>query len=92
MAHSRLTAALGAAIRELRQERTPLSQEGLAARAGVHRTFLGLLERGSANPTVTTLEGVARALGVTVSDIVRRAEGGPAIQPLSTSAGASRKG
>lgn len=80
MPRSRLTAAVGTAIRELRHERTPLSQEGLATLAGVHRTYLGAPERGDANPTVFTLEKVAQALGVSVLDVVRLAEGGPAIQ------------
>jgi transcriptional regulator with XRE-family HTH domain len=80
MARSRLTAAVGAAIRELRHERPPLSQEGLATLAGVHRTYLGTLERGDANPTVGMLEKVAQALGVNVSDIMRRAESGPTLE------------
>jgi transcriptional regulator with XRE-family HTH domain len=75
MPRSHLTAAVGVAVRALRQERRGLSQEDLAELAGVHRTYLGVLERGTANPTIATLDDVARALGVRVSDIVLRAEG-----------------
>lgn len=52
---------LALALRELRHERATLSQEGLATLAGVHRTYLGTLERGD-------------ALGVSVSEVVGRAE------------------
>jgi transcriptional regulator with XRE-family HTH domain len=75
MRHSSLAQRIGRAVRQLRNERTTLSQEALADVIGVHRTYLGVLERGIGNPTVDTLERVARALGVSVSEIVRRAEG-----------------
>lgn len=75
MPRSSLARRIGGAVRQLRQERTALSQENLAKVVGVHRTYLGVLERGEGNPTVDTLEKVAHALGITVSEIVRRAEG-----------------
>jgi transcriptional regulator with XRE-family HTH domain len=78
-----LAVRIGAAIRELREEHRGLSQEDLAALAGVHRTYLGVLERGTANPTIGILEHVAQALGVRVSEIVTRAEA-PQAAPPST--------
>ncbi|EPX94552.1 MULTISPECIES: helix-turn-helix domain-containing protein [Ralstonia] len=41
-----------------------LSQEELAERAGVHRTYIGMLERAEKNVTIYNIERVAVALGV----------------------------
>lgn len=54
---------LGALVRELRTARR-WSQEGLAARAGLSYKFVGEVERGIANPTVSTLAALAAALEV----------------------------
>ena len=50
-------------VRELR-ERAGLSQEELADLANVHRTYIGGIERGERNPTLTTIHKIARALRV----------------------------
>jgi transcriptional regulator with XRE-family HTH domain len=41
-----------------------LSQEQLADLAGVHRTYIGMLERGEKNVTIYNIERIAGALGV----------------------------
>jgi transcriptional regulator with XRE-family HTH domain len=41
-----------------------LSQEELAERAGVHRTYISQLERGIKSPTVSILINISRALGI----------------------------
>lgn len=41
-----------------------LSQEELAERAGVHRTYVGMLERGEKNVTIYNIERIAEALGL----------------------------
>jgi len=53
----------GCLVRELR-ERQGLSQEEFAERAQVHRTYIGGIERGERNPTLTTIQKIASALGV----------------------------
>ena len=53
--------------RNLRALRTQKgwSQEKLAEEAGLHRTYASGLERGARNPTITVVEKLAAALGVT---------------------------
>jgi transcriptional regulator with XRE-family HTH domain len=46
------------------RSRANLSQEALAELAGLHRTYISLLERGRRSPTLTTLERIAHALSV----------------------------
>lgn len=41
-----------------------LSQEEFAARCGLHRTYIGGIERGERNPTLTVLGRIARALSI----------------------------
>ena len=60
---------LGKRIRQLREARG-LSQQQFAIVSGVHRTYIGHLERGKKNLSFTTLERVAVALGITVAQLV----------------------
>ncbi len=55
----------GARLKALR-EGQGLSQEELAHRADLHRTYVSGLERGVRNPTLTVLEKLARGLDVTL--------------------------
>lgn len=64
-----LLVALGQRIRSLRRA-TGRSQEDLAHVAEVHRTYWSDLERGTRNPTVTTLARVAKALGVSLPELL----------------------
>lgn len=58
-----------------------LSQEELASRAGVHRTYLSDIERGARNITVTVLARIAEALEVKVSRLFRLTEDNGYEQP-----------
>ena len=49
-----------------------ISQEELARRCGLHRAFVGSIERCERNVTLATLEVIASALGVSVPDILTR--------------------
>ena len=60
----------GETVRTLRRERG-LSQEVLAARAGVHRTYVGSLERGERNVSVLNIHSLATALGVDPAELLR---------------------
>jgi transcriptional regulator with XRE-family HTH domain len=63
-----LAAAFGTVVREARKERG-FSQEGFADHCGVHRTYMGLLERGRSNVTILTAQRVAKGLGLTMAEL-----------------------
>jgi transcriptional regulator with XRE-family HTH domain len=67
-------AALGEAIRELRSGAGIPSQEDLADRAGLHRTYVGGIERGERNVSFGNLLKLADALGVLPSELFARYE------------------
>jgi transcriptional regulator with XRE-family HTH domain len=58
----------GKRVRNLR-ERAGLSQEALAERAGIHRTYVGGVERGERNLGLKNVFRVAEALGVPVAQL-----------------------
>jgi transcriptional regulator with XRE-family HTH domain len=47
-----------------------LSQEQLADKAGVHRTYIGMVERAEKNITLKNIEKIANALQVKISDLL----------------------
>ena len=51
--------------------RRKLSQESLAAKAGLSVSYISMLERGQRSPPLDTLEQLARALGTRVADLIR---------------------
>ncbi|MEQ1780145.1 MAG: helix-turn-helix transcriptional regulator [Hyphomonadaceae bacterium] len=61
---------VGGNTRRLR-EKQGISQEELADRAGLHRTYISGVERGVRNPTVVVLQKIADALGVELSTLTR---------------------
>lgn len=65
--------ALGQAIRQYRANRR-LSQEDLAHLSGMHRTYVGGIERGERNPSFTNIVRLAEALGVDPSELLSQAE------------------
>lgn len=67
---------LGANLRSLRRSEG-LSQEAFADRLGVHRTYMGGLERGERNVTLRTVERLAERLGVS-ADVLLQVPGDPA--------------
>ena len=58
---------------KVREERHKLglSQEELASRAGVHRTYIGMIERAEKNITLENIEKVANALKIKLSEFFR---------------------
>lgn len=65
--------AFGRAIRRFRVERG-LSQEELAELAGIHRTYVGDVERGERNVSLVNIDRLAHALSVPLSDLMLATE------------------
>ena len=68
-----LLKALGRRIRELRSEQG-YSQEAFADKCGVHRTFMGTVERGESNLSFQNIHRVASHLGVSLSALFQGLE------------------
>ena len=60
---------IGAKVRELRSAQG-LSQEELAARANLDRTYISQVERAVKNVTIVSLDKIATGLGVTLAELV----------------------
>lgn len=68
-----LPTAFGRAIRELRTVEG-LSQEALAERAGLHRTYIGGIERGERNVSLVNIGLLADALDVSLAALMSAVE------------------
>lgn len=73
---------VGARVKEMRLARG-MTQEELGELASLSYKFIGEVERGIGNPTVTTLASVAEALGVEVIELVSGGHGPATIASLS---------
>jgi transcriptional regulator with XRE-family HTH domain len=74
MAHpQRVLKSLGAALAEIRRDRG-LTQEALSHATGVHRNYIGGIERGERSPTVATVAVLADALDVSMGELFTLAE------------------
>ncbi len=60
----------GNKVREERLKRN-LSQEEFAVKIGVHRTYIGMIERAEKNITLINIEKIANSLGITLSDLFK---------------------
>ena len=63
---------LGLNVQRIRREKG-WSQEELADQAGLHRTYVSGVERGIRNPTITIVEKLALALGVSTGTLIDKA-------------------
>lgn len=57
----------GERVRELRKEKN-LSQEQLAFKANLHRTYIGMIERAERNVTLLNIQKIANALEIRLTD------------------------
>ena len=73
MAGKSLQQTFGDVIRR-RRRAAKISQEELARRAELHRTYISLLERGLRNPSLTVLDQLASGLGTDMNPLIRELE------------------
>lgn len=69
MAKPELLSLLGQQIRELRKAQG-LSQEALATKCGLDRTYIGGIERGERNVAIRNLAVIAESLNVSLSELL----------------------
>lgn len=58
----------GSRVRELRVAQG-ISQEGLAQKSGLHRTYIGGIERGERNVSLENIQKIAQALNVMIAQL-----------------------
>jgi len=75
-----LSARFGSVVRQLRESHS-LSQEQLAERADLNRSYLGEIERGVAMPSLATLIKLSHALEVAPSSLLARYEQSTSVIP-----------
>lgn len=68
MTKSNISLLFGTTIREIRINKG-LSQEELAEKAGLHRTYIGMIERAERNITLMNIQKIANALDEKISNI-----------------------
>lgn len=68
-----LSLHFGRIVKQVREHRG-WSQEVLADRAELNRSYVGEVERGTAVPSLSTVSKIARALDLPVSDLLARSE------------------
>jgi transcriptional regulator with XRE-family HTH domain len=61
----------GINVQKYRKEKQ-ISQEKLAELAGVHRTYIGMIERAEKNITLRNMEKIAKALNVEIKDLLEK--------------------
>ncbi len=59
----------GKRVRQLRKEKE-FSQEELASKADLHRTYIGMIERAEKNITLLNIEKIANALEVSIKELI----------------------
>ena len=63
-----------ASVVEKHRQARGLSRSTLASQAGLHQTYIGLLERGKRSPNLDTAQAIARSLGSSLSQLIIEAE------------------
>lgn len=59
---------------ELLRKKQNLSQEELAFRCELHRTYIGAIERGEKSPTLNTIEKIANGLNLEIIELFKKDE------------------
>jgi transcriptional regulator with XRE-family HTH domain len=70
---SEILKKFGERVRDLRKQKD-ISQEELAHKADLHRTYIGMIERAEKNLTLLNIERIAKALKVNISELFKDLE------------------
>lgn len=70
---SEILIKFGERVRDLRKQKD-ISQEELAHKADLHRTYIGMIERAEKNLTLLNIERIAKALEVNISELFKDLE------------------
>lgn len=60
----------GARVKVLRQEQG-LTQEQFAQKCGLHKNYIGMVERGERNPSLLNIEIIAKGLEISISELMK---------------------
>jgi transcriptional regulator with XRE-family HTH domain len=71
MGSENILEVFGRNVQKYRKEKE-ISQEKLAEIAGVHRTYVGMIERAEKNITLRNMEKIANALNVKIKDLLEK--------------------
>jgi len=63
-----------AVVLQRHREAKNLSRQALSQRAGLHQTYIGMIERGLSNPSLDTSHAIAEALEIPFSKLIAEAE------------------
>jgi len=70
MSSENILEVFGANVQKYRKEQH-ISQEKLAEVAGVHRTYIGMIERAEKNITLRNMEKIAKALNIHITELLK---------------------
>lgn len=60
----------GQQLKKLRVEKN-LTQEQFAKKCGLHKNYIGMVERGVRNPSLINIEVIAKGLEISISDLMK---------------------
>ena len=63
-----------AVVLQRHRQARKLSKQGLAQKAGLHQTYVGMIERGLSNPSLDTVNALAEALEIPLSKLIAETE------------------
>jgi len=69
--NKKLISKFGKNLKKIRLNKK-LSQEELAEKAGLHRTYIGMVERGEKNITLSSMEKITRSLNISLSQLLKK--------------------
>jgi transcriptional regulator with XRE-family HTH domain len=67
---SEILKVFGQKVRAIRKDKN-ISQEELAFKAEMHRTYIGMIERAEKNITLLNIEKIAKALNINIIDLLK---------------------